>query len=60
MEVGVAASRRVPWSRNALRVPVVYDFDSDEDDEVYAEEVSEAVLPLCASFESLTREEANR
>ena len=65
MEAGPTASRCATWSRNntighALRVPVVYDFDSDEEDDVYAEEVLEVVLPLCASFDSLTREEANR
>ena len=65
MEAGPIASRHVTWSRSstvghALRVPAVYDFDSDEDDDMYDEEVSEAVLPMCASFESLTREEANR
>ena len=64
MEAGPTASRRVTWSCNTightLRVPAVYDFDSDEEDDVYAEEVSEVVLPMCASFDSLTREEANR
>ena len=54
-------SRRVAWSRNALRLPVIYDFDSEDEDNVLeAEEASEAVLPMSASFDSITREEANR
>ena len=68
MDAGVVlstASRHATWPCNntvghAFRVPVIYDFDSDEEDDVYAEEVSEVVLPVCASFDSLTREEANK
>ena len=36
------------------------DFDSDEKEDVYPEEVSEVVLPLFARFDSLTREEGGR
>lgn len=59
------ASRRVTWSRSsgfnrALSLPVVYDFDSEDEENVYPEETSELVLPLCAKFDSITREEANR
>lgn len=60
-----AATQRVAWSNNngvghSLRVPVVYDFDSEDEDNVYAEETAEAVLPLSANFDSITREDANR
>ena len=53
--------RRVSWSRNVLRLPAIYDFDSEDEDNVLeAEKASEAVLPMSASFDSITREDANR
>lgn len=60
-----AVSRRVTRSLSntvghSLRLPPVYDFESDDEDNVYAEEIFEAVLPLCANFDSLTREDAGR
>lgn len=44
----------------ALKLPTVYDFNSDEEDDVYAEEAFEAVLPPCAKFDTLSREEATK
>ena len=56
-----STSRRVSCSRNVLRLPVIYDFDSEDEDNVFeAEEAFEAVLPMSASFDSITREDANR
>ena len=63
-DVLTTESQRATWPRNmagrSFSVPAIYDFDSDEEEDVYPEEVSEVVLPLCARFDSLTREEAGR
>ena len=52
------------WSCNnntVGRAPIIYDFDSDDEDGTYTEEEAfDAVLPLCADFDSLSREEAGR
>jgi len=43
----------------AFKLPCIYNFDSDdEDDDVYAEEAFEAVLPASSNFDALSREEA--
>ena len=54
-------SQRVTWPHNmaghSFSVPAIYNFDSDEEEDVYPEEMSEVVLPR---FDSLTREEGSR
>ena len=63
-DVLTTESWHATWPRSmtarSFSVPVYYNFDSDEEEDVYPEEVSEVVLPLCARFDSLTREEAGR